>query len=715
MEFLDLTRLFKRAWLIALAMLIGGAVALFIALIQPTSYLGKARLLVGPGISNTQPDLNVLRASGQLIQTYAELPLTEPFLQAIIDELELNLTTSELAEMLNVRPNPETQILTIEVKYSDAAQAQAIAGLIATKLVQISPSNPESSAAQLRGQVGSHVQEMEQSIAETRQSIQLLHDDYQKAINQELLSANSANSTQVIAIQLNEFEQNADLIANAATQGAAGVSILESLIANTNARILWFEQELKPDLNPISRKIISDQMQADRVHLSNLQQGVVELSRPIEGQPLNEFIDTTQLQIKGFETTLDESINVDFRRLQLDRISLGQQKLNQARAIESDRQKLILARIAEERDRIYKVDLLNLENQQAILKELEVEQGQLSEMQNTLSVLYSSVQAAAPNHVEIIELAKTSASNTPVSLMVLIGSLTAASLTVVGILASDYFNDTVETSDQIISMCPVPVVTINDEHSPLFSMLNNQKMRTERLQKYQMLSMRLLYTNAEFDRKLVLVAPTDANGDAGIVATQMAIFLSKAGKRVILIDANPEQSALSSFFHLKNRPGLSDYVGGSVKRSLPITVIDRYPNLGLLPFGNTPLDTSFLATPYMLAQLERLNDRADVVLISAPDLHRPDILMLASHTRGVIMVVTRGKTTQKMLSEVVESLNMVGAKILAAVLKPANIPGESQDISKMKGATLSQAELPGGRTHAADTSDSNEVGTSMTP
>jgi capsular polysaccharide biosynthesis protein len=77
-------------------------------------------MLVGPGISNAQPDLNVLRASGQLIQTYAELPLTEPFLQSISSELQLNLSPGDLAKLINVRPNPETQILTIEVQHANA-------------------------------------------------------------------------------------------------------------------------------------------------------------------------------------------------------------------------------------------------------------------------------------------------------------------------------------------------------------------------------------------------------------------------------------------------------------------------------------------------------------------------------------------------------------------------------------------------------------------
>jgi tRNA U34 5-carboxymethylaminomethyl modifying GTPase MnmE/TrmE len=68
-------------------------------------------------------------------------------------------------------------------------QAQAIAALISAKLIQISPSNPDSAAAQLKGQVSSHVQELELSIGETRNTIQRLQADYQRAISEELMGA----------------------------------------------------------------------------------------------------------------------------------------------------------------------------------------------------------------------------------------------------------------------------------------------------------------------------------------------------------------------------------------------------------------------------------------------------------------------------------------------------------------------------------------------
>jgi capsular polysaccharide biosynthesis protein/MinD-like ATPase involved in chromosome partitioning or flagellar assembly len=691
-EFLDLTKLWKRAWIILLALVIGGIAALVLAWVQPTLYLARARMLVGPGISNAQPDLNVLRASGQLIQTYAELPLTEPFLQNVIDELRLNISPSRLASLINVRPNPETQILTIEVLYDTPQQAQQIAALIATKLIQISPSNPESAAAQLKGQVSSHLQELEQSISETRAAVRRLQEDYQRAIGQQLLGSEIYVVNQANANQLSEYERNTDLIASADTQSAAGVNILNQLIENTNTRIAQFEQLLTPDLNPITRKLVSDQIQAERVHLSNLQQAIAEVNRPIEGQPLSDYIQSNLQQQQDLEQSLSDSLSFDFRRLQFDRITLTQQQLKQARAIESERQSLILARIASERDRLYQIEQLDLNNQQSLLNQLTLEQDRLSELQNTLSVLYTSLENAEPNNVELLELASPTPQKAPLSLMVMVGAMAFATLTAVGVLAVEYVNTSIESTDQITSIIPVPVLDIKKNTSLLSNLLNGKQLRTERSQKYQMIGMRLLYSQHDSSSKLVLVGPVDSQGDSGVVAGQLAIFLARAGKRVILVDANPEQHTIANLFRLGNRSGLSDFLATPVTRNTPIIPVDRLPNLGLLPYGNhTQFDTSFLATSQMLGLIERLSNRADLIVMASPALQRSDALILASHALGVVMVVTRGHTQQKTLQETVASLNLVGARVLAAVLKQAHLPGEQVELGDRTKIPLSNA------------------------
>jgi non-specific protein-tyrosine kinase len=134
-------RLLRRwLWLFALATIIASVSAFLIVRGQPTVYEASTRMIVGSAIDSPNPDLNTLRASGQLLQTYAELPTTRPFLQAIIDELDLDVSPNDLMEMLTITANEETQILTARATSRDPETAVAVANAVANRLVAVSPS-----------------------------------------------------------------------------------------------------------------------------------------------------------------------------------------------------------------------------------------------------------------------------------------------------------------------------------------------------------------------------------------------------------------------------------------------------------------------------------------------------------------------------------------------------------------------------------------------
>ena len=360
MDTLDFTKLIKHAWLILVAMAIGTLAAFVYVKAQTPSYKAEAKLLVGPGIDSPRPDLNVLRASGQIIQTYAELPLTEPFLTQIISELELDLQPEELAAMISVRPSPETQILTIDVVYSKAEEAKVIAYYIATKFVRLSPSNPGSAVAQTKAKMVDQVKDLEQSVAQTRQSLQQMEADYQKAQDQERLRKDGAGSAEAVTSQLDLFEKSNNLYASASSQRDLGIKILNELVLNTNGRILQFETELQQTTNPITQQLLSEQIRLESAHLSELRLTIAEMSSPIEGVPLDQYILTTQQQIEKLQADVNTTLIYDNRRLLFDQISQLQARLSQARATEADRQAKILKQIGSERERISAVTLLRI-------------------------------------------------------------------------------------------------------------------------------------------------------------------------------------------------------------------------------------------------------------------------------------------------------------------------------------------------------------------
>jgi succinoglycan biosynthesis transport protein ExoP len=120
-------------WTLLVAAWVAGLTGFIVASQVPPTYESRAQLLVGP--INT--DANTLRASGQLVQTYAQLATTVPLLTSAIQETGLPITAAELAPDVRATANDVTRILTIRVQSGSRADAATLANAISTELIQL--------------------------------------------------------------------------------------------------------------------------------------------------------------------------------------------------------------------------------------------------------------------------------------------------------------------------------------------------------------------------------------------------------------------------------------------------------------------------------------------------------------------------------------------------------------------------------------------------
>ena len=174
------------SWLVVLTTLIASAATYWFSLQETPIYETRVRLIVGPGIENLSPDLNALRAGGQLMQTYAELATTRPVLRAVADDLGLNLDLTQLARRISVKTNQETQILDIVVQHEDPQLAAAIANSTAEMLVRMSPSGmSDNPAMALNVQMRGEVERVDAIITQSQARIDQLENQVQTVTNLE--------------------------------------------------------------------------------------------------------------------------------------------------------------------------------------------------------------------------------------------------------------------------------------------------------------------------------------------------------------------------------------------------------------------------------------------------------------------------------------------------------------------------------------------------
>jgi Mrp family chromosome partitioning ATPase len=205
-------------WLAILAAIIAGAATFVVSAAQAPVYESSARLIVGPGIDSVSPDLNALRAGGQLMQTYAELPETRPFLEAVAAEANLEIDSADLAEMIEVRANEETQILTIIVQAHDATTAETVANAVAKNLVRISPSGAGTTALELSRQMRRQAEQLETAITLSEERISQLETTLQGATD----PGQQADLADLLSDERDRLAANHDALASlyALLQGA---------------------------------------------------------------------------------------------------------------------------------------------------------------------------------------------------------------------------------------------------------------------------------------------------------------------------------------------------------------------------------------------------------------------------------------------------------------------------------------------------------------
>ena len=125
----------KRVWLVALlAVIAGGTAATFTAIMITPTYEASTKLIVNKSVDvDGEPVLSwdSLSVNTRLIATYKELIKTE----AIMDDVrrrnpEIDLTSAELIDKVNVSSVNDTQVMTVVVEDDTYAQAALIVNAV---------------------------------------------------------------------------------------------------------------------------------------------------------------------------------------------------------------------------------------------------------------------------------------------------------------------------------------------------------------------------------------------------------------------------------------------------------------------------------------------------------------------------------------------------------------------------------------------------------
>jgi LCP family protein required for cell wall assembly len=166
--------------------------------------------------------------------------------------------------------------------------------------------------------------------------------------------------------------------------------------------------------------------------------------------------------------------------------------------------------------------------------------------------------------------------------------------------------------------------------------------------------------------RILLVSSPGPGQGASTVALNLAIAATKAGRRAMLVDADPSPNGLGRFLSTGSSPGLSDVADGTatISEAARMWELDDGTRFPMLPSGDTLADVESLSGILIAEALDVVSERADLIIIDVPPVLWSNATPeLGTHADGTILVVADSADPTSVTSAIAD-LSAAGAPVL---------------------------------------------------
>ncbi len=182
---------------------------------------------------------------------------------------------------------------------------------------------------------------------------------------------------------------------------------------------------------------------------------------------------------------------------------------------------------------------------------------------------------------------------------------------------------------------------------------------------------------------ITFTSPIPSEGKSTTVSN-IAVSLSKAFYKVLLIDCDLLKPRLHKTFKIKNHSGISNVLSKLSTFEESVQVLDEYSGLHILTAGiAVPNSSEMLGSDRMKKTLAELSEKYDYILLDTPPINViSDGLNLSRISDGVVVVVRQDHSTHDELKHAINSLKFISAKILGIVFNGAEEQGQGSHYGK---------------------------------
>lgn len=193
--------------------------------------------------------------------------------------------------------------------------------------------------------------------------------------------------------------------------------------------------------------------------------------------------------------------------------------------------------------------------------------------------------------------------------------------------------------------------------------------------------------------KTIVVSSSNAGEGKTTTSINLAISLSQADQRVLLIDGDLRKPKIHHYFSIPNAPGLTNFlsdVANNKSRNADLfnTVHPtEIANLSIITSGSIPPNPAeILGSELMSEFLKEISKHFDYIIIDTPPINVvSDALPVVRMSDGIIVVIKSNSSTHPELAKTIEALKFIQANILGFVVN--FVENKSSRYSKKYGYT----------------------------
>jgi capsular exopolysaccharide synthesis family protein len=228
----------------------------------------------------------------------------------------------------------------------------------------------------------------------------------------------------------------------------------------------------------------------------------------------------------------------------------------------------------------------------------------------------------------------------------------------------------------------IPRIRPKDRGAAPILQLNGDGDQYPMKESYRSLRSAFLYKDALHEHpekrpKSIVITSACPNDGKSITAANFAITLAQAGSTVLLVDADLRRGVLHKIFQKPLSPGLTEVLSGECAWNSAVVQTD-VPNLWLLPGGTRSRIHSanlFAMAGKFIKETAGFYDY--YIFDTVPVMVADDVLSLAPHADGLMLVVRAGKTSARIAKAALDLLRLRRVNVIGLVFNA--IPPTASD------------------------------------